>query len=58
MAKKFGGYVMKINNIGSFAEKVSKAVGAESWQVRKVAYTDYKAELNYLVFPEMTPLLV
>ncbi len=43
LAKKFGGYVMKINNIGSFAEKVKKAVGAEYWQLRKVNYTDYKA---------------
>jgi len=43
MAKKFGGYVMKIDNIHSFAEKVLKAIGADEWQINKVYYTDYKA---------------
>jgi len=43
MARKFGGYIMKINNIDSFAEKVMKAIGAEEWLINKVYYTDYKA---------------
>ncbi len=43
MAKSFGGYVMKIDNIHSFAEKVLKAIGADEWLVNKVCYTDYKA---------------
>ena len=43
MTENFGGYVMKIKNIRSFAEKIKKAIGADEWQVYKVCYTDYKA---------------
>lgn len=43
MVKKFGKYIIKINNIKSFAEKVKNAIGAISWQVEKVQYTDFKA---------------
>lgn len=39
----FGGYIMKINNIKSFATKVMKAIGAKSWSTRKVFYSDFKA---------------
>lgn len=43
MSTKYGGYIMKISNIKSFAEKVKKAIGAESWYVNDINYTDYKA---------------
>jgi len=43
MSKKFGGYIMKINNLNAFSEKVKNTIGALNWQVRKVTYSDYKA---------------
>ncbi len=46
MSQNFGGYVLKIRNIKSFAEKIKKAIGAIDWQVRKVRYSDYKAYLT------------
>jgi hypothetical protein len=46
MSKNFGGYVMKIKDIKSFAEKVKNEIGAKDWQVRKVWYTDYKAYMT------------
>ena len=46
MSQNFGGYVLKITNIESFADKVSKAIGAIDWQVRKVRYSDYKAYIT------------
>ena len=58
MAKNFGGYVMKIDNIYSFAEKVMKAIGADEWQVNKVCYTDYKAystEIQPINFNVVSP---
>lgn len=43
MSAKYGGYIMVIKNIKSFAEKVKTAIGAESWYVNEINYTDYKA---------------
>ncbi len=43
MSAKYGGYIMKINSVKSFAEKVMKAIGAESWLLNEINYTDYKA---------------
>jgi len=43
MSTKYGGYIMKINNIHSFAEKVKTAIGAQSWYVNEITYSDYKA---------------
>ena len=43
MSSKYGGYIMKINNIKSFAEKIKSAIGALSWSVNEINYTDYKA---------------
>lgn len=43
MSAKYGGYIMKINSVKSFAEKVMMAIGAESWLLNEINYTDYKA---------------
>ncbi len=43
MSTKYGGYIVKINNIHSFAEKVKTAIGAQSWHVNEITYSDYKA---------------
>ena len=43
MAKNFGGYIIKIKNVKSFADKIKSAIGAASWQIEKVTYTDFKA---------------
>uniref|UniRef100_UPI00404A050C hypothetical protein n=1 Tax=Gelidibacter sp. TaxID=2018083 RepID=UPI00404A050C len=43
MSKNFGGYILKIKNIKTFADKIKKAIGAVNWQIEKVTYTDYKA---------------
>lgn len=46
MSSNFGGYVLKIKNIKSFAGKITKAIGAIDWHVQKVRYTDYKAYMT------------
>ena len=43
MSAKYGGYIMIIKNIKSFAEKVKTAIGAQSWYVNEISYSDYKA---------------
>ena len=43
MADRFGGVILKINSIGSFADKVMKAIGASDWQLREITYSDFKA---------------
>jgi len=43
MGEKFGGYIMKIKNINSFADKVKLAIGADSWQIDQINYTNFKA---------------
>jgi hypothetical protein len=43
MTKNFGGYIIKIKNVKSFADKIKSAIGAVSWQIEKVNYTDFKA---------------
>lgn len=43
MSAKYGGNIMIIKNIKSFAEKVKTAIGAQSWHVNEISYSDYKA---------------
>ena len=43
MSKRFGGVVIKIKNLRSFAEKIKNAIGAQKWYSKKVTYSDLKA---------------
>lgn len=43
MANKFGKVCIKLKNIKSFADKVQASIGAKSWQIKKVTYSDFKA---------------
>jgi hypothetical protein len=43
MSRRFGGVVIKIKNLRSFAEKIKNAIGAQKWYSMKVTYSDFKA---------------
>ena len=43
LSEKFGNVCIKIKSIKSFAEKIKKSIGAKSWQIKNVTYTDFKA---------------
>ena len=43
MRKKFGEVRLEIKNISSFADKIMTSIGAKSWDIQKVQYTDFKA---------------
>jgi len=62
MSGKFGDYVLKIQNVKSFAEKIKKAIGAKQWGIDKIKYSDFKAfktdclinDLNAAVSPDLS----
>jgi hypothetical protein len=53
MSKKFGDICIKIKNVRSFAEKIKKSIGAKSWTIKKVIYSDFK---SYSANQEITDL--
>lgn len=43
LTERFGDVCVRIKNVKSFAEKIKKSIGAKSWQIKKVTYSDFKA---------------
>ena len=43
MSGKFGQVCLKIKNIRAFAEKIKNSIGAKSWTMKKVIYSDFRA---------------
>ena len=41
MTKRFGGFVMEVRNLNSFARKVKTCIGAEKWDIQDIRYDDY-----------------
>ena len=53
MVKNFGDIILKIENISSFANKIQKSIGAKSWQLKRIIYSDYKAYRVYQVVEDI-----